>query len=77
MMVGLPIINAGVGDIYDIIEKANLGINIQRNDLEQSAKMIISKTADELNKYHKNCISYYNNIICKQNFDDIFGKISV
>ena len=75
MLVGLPIINAGVGDIRNIIETAQLGINIDRSDIKKCVGMICSVNKTDLIQYHKNCIKYYNEVICKQNIDGVFDSI--
>ena len=75
MMIGLPLLNAGVGDIHEIVENARLGINIQRDDIVSCAAEIAKTTAEDLWTFHNNYIDYYNNAICNQNLTSVFEDV--
>jgi len=75
MNVGLPFINSGVGDTYDIVNDNNIGISIDRVDIDKTVKTILSVSNKELRNMHDCCVAYYINNFANQNLDTIFDSI--
>lgn len=70
--VGLPIINSGVGDTSEIIEKYGIGINISQD--ESSVDCILALTADQLADMHLACGKAYHETFSFNNLQTILGE---
>lgn len=75
MAVGLPYINTGGGDNWEIVEQYNVGVNIDRNNLEKSVRAILELTGNKLEEMKENCISYSNYRFESQNFKEILAEV--
>ena len=60
---GLPVINTAKGDLHDLIENHNLGINIENvNDIPNETQKILILKTDNLINMSNNCIENYTKI---------------
>jgi hypothetical protein len=75
MHAGLPFLNSGIGDNYDIVESENVGINISKNNIDDTVNIILKLTGDKLQNMHENCIRYYVQKFTNQDMDGIFREI--
>lgn len=75
MGVGLPFINSAEGDTWDIVEKRNIGVNIQRDDISQAVSKVLSLKERDLLQMHSNCIDYSKKRFEAQNLNEIFKEV--
>lgn len=75
MAIGLPYINTGGGDNWEIVEKWKVGLNINRKDISQSARNILALSDSDLSEMSNNCIKYSKNRFESQNLDEILNVI--
>lgn len=75
MHAGLPFVNSGIGDNHDIVDVENIGININRDDIEDIVSTIMGITGEELKKMHENCINYYVEKFANQDLEELFKEI--
>lgn len=75
MGVGLPFINSAGGDTWEIVDRGNIGINVDRNNLSQGISKILSLMESDLLKMHNNCIDYSKKRFETQNLEDIFKEV--
>lgn len=74
MNMGLPFLNGGEGDITEIVEEESVGININREDIQQTVKEIIQLTNQEIRELSKNCVRCYEERFSNENYDEIFRE---
>jgi glycosyltransferase involved in cell wall biosynthesis len=75
MHVGLPFINSGVGDTYNIVNANGVGINIDRMNIDMTVETILNVSNKELRNMHDCCVTYYVNNFANQNLDDVFSEV--
>lgn len=75
MHAGLPIVNSGLGDNYEGVRDAQLGINIDRNDLEKTVSEILGLSEAQRLEMHENCLRYYDDKFAHQNLDAVFAPV--
>lgn len=75
MGVGLPFINSAEGDTWDIVERRNIGVNINRDNISQTVSKILSLKDTDLLQMHDHCIEYSKKRFEAQNLNDIFKEI--
>lgn len=71
MAVGLPFVNSGGGDNWDIVDKWKVGVNIDRKNICESAQRILTLSNIELMEMSTNCINYSKERFESQNLDTI------
>jgi len=75
LRAGLPFINSGIGDNWQMVKQRNIGINVSRNLISESAEKIIALTPEKLQKMNENCINTYEQLFIEQNLEEIFEPI--
>ena len=75
MGVGLPYINTGGGDNWDIVDTCNVGINIDRNDTQKSAEAVLELTNEKLSVMSKNCLDYSKRRFESQDLETILKEV--
>ncbi len=72
MSVGLPSLNTGGGDNWQIVEKYSCGFNIDRNDVKSTINALRSLTSQELKSLSNNSRKAYKDLFNAQRLDEIF-----
>ena len=67
---GLPIINTIGGDTEALVQTRNMGVNLQRDNPEQTACQILALTDEELLQMRVNTLSCFHELFC----EDVFRK---
>ena len=73
--VGLPFINSAGGDSWKIVDDFNVGININKDNIDKSVEEILSLNSDKLSQMSKNCAKYCENRFKSQDMGEIFKGI--
>lgn len=60
LSMGLPVINSGIGDAWEIVDREHFGINVTRSDVAEAASMILRADFDSI---ARNIISEYNKVL--------------
>ena len=71
MRAGLPFINAGMGDSVSIVEEGKVGINVDRENLDETVNKILNIRNDDLSEMHNNCKTVYEKYFLNQDLDEI------
>ncbi len=71
MRAGLPFINSGIGDNWNIVEKEGIGLNCT-DDVKSVAQTIICLRKDDLFEMHKAVVSTYKELYLYQDYNSIF-----
>lgn len=74
LRAGLPFINSGIADTWDIVEQQNVGINILEYDIEKTVDEILRITPNDIFTMHNNCLNYYSLKFANQNLEGIFKE---
>lgn len=75
LRAGLPIINSGVGDNWEMIKKHKIGINVSNDIIDSVAMSIANLSAKDIENMHNNCISIYDKRFVKQDYNAIFQAL--
>lgn len=71
LRAGLPLLNNALGDIREIVETNNVGVNIQKSDLDETVEKVLNISKIEMVNLHNNVIELYGEYFAKQDLDDI------
>jgi glycosyltransferase involved in cell wall biosynthesis len=71
MRAGLPFVNNAFGDIRMFVEKDNIGININKNNIAEAIDVISGLTSDNLTNMHENTILSYRNRFINQDIKSV------
>lgn len=73
LRAGLPIINNALGDIREIVEKDNVGININKDGLDEVVSTILNSTENAMIELHENALITYKNRFINQDLESILN----
>lgn len=71
---GLPIINTIGGDTQALVQTRNMGVNLLRDDPEETARQILACTDTELLEMRKNTLSAFHELFCEDVFRQTLMK---
>lgn len=71
MRLGLPVLNAGSGENFDIVKEKGTGLNVNRMDLKQTAEDILNTDSRALYEMSQNSIRCYQDNFIRQDLDRI------
>lgn len=77
MSVGLPYVNTGEGDNWDIVEKYGIGFNVERNAIEECVEKIVKVDSITLKNMHKKCLLAYGERFVSVNLDSVLEEVLV
>jgi glycosyltransferase involved in cell wall biosynthesis len=75
LRAGLPFINSGVDDTYEIVKSMNVGINIISDNIDETVKSILGLSDGDLKQMHENCIACYSKYFLNQNLDEVLNSV--
>lgn len=75
MGVGLPFLNSAGGDTWEIVDRGNIGVNIDRDNVSQSISRVLLLKESDLLEMHNNCIEYSKKRFEAQNLEEIFKEV--
>lgn len=75
MRAGLPFINSGKADNASIVEKYGVGINCDRDNIQNTVNTILRLNEKSLVKMHQACKSCYLNLFVNQDLDSLFANV--
>ena len=75
LSVGMPFLNSAGGDSLMLVDKFNIGINVNEKDPAESAFEILKINKETLLKMHRNCIELYNSKFTSRNLDDVLKDV--
>ncbi len=75
MRLSLPMINSGRGENHEMVIKAKVGFNVDRNDVDQLVQDILNVDTPLLNEMSKNCKYWYEEHFLNQDLDEILGAV--
>ena len=75
MRFGLPFINTGIGDIKDIVEKREIGLNLKSEDVSDTCERICQLQDNEFQQLSDNCYQCYRDEFMNQNYDEVFAEV--
>ncbi len=71
---GLPVLNTIEGDTHDFVERSGMGINIDRENISETAEKIID-CASEINKrMRENTVSVFGEYFSEEAFTDALSR---
>ncbi|MBE6733532.1 MAG: glycosyltransferase family 4 protein [Ruminococcaceae bacterium] len=68
---GLPIINSIGGDTFKMVDTDGIGVNINRNDLNETAQKICNMNAEEVEKQKANVYNKFNLCFTVDAFENV------
>ncbi len=67
---GLPILNTIEGDTYKIVEKYGIGVNVNRENLKETAGRVVQLTPEENFEMRKNTLEVFDALFSEQVFKE-------
>ena len=67
---GLPILNTIEGDTYKIVEKYGIGVNVNRENLKETAGRVVQLTPEENFEMRKNALEVFDALFSEQVFKE-------
>ena len=77
MSVGLPYVNTGEGDNWDVVEKYGIGFNVERNAIKECVEKIVKVDSIMLKNMHKKCLLAYRERFVSVNLDTVLEEVLV
>lgn len=68
LMWGMPVINSGVGDNYEMVEKNKIGFNLTVENLDCVATQVITMSEDDYKSMEQNARNVYKESFVNQNY---------
>ena len=77
MSVGLPYLNTGGGDNWQIVERYGCGFNIDRNNVQKTVEQLLSLTSSSLKTIVNDTRRAYEELFNTKKMDELFSDIFV
>ena len=75
MRSGLPVLNSGVGDNWDIVRKNSIGFNCSAKNVEKIADIITSLNEDDYKRFHDKTVNCYNRLFGEPDYKQLFHGV--
>lgn len=75
MRAGLPFVNNAHGEIRNIVESEQVGVNIEVDNIEKNIKSIVNLKKQNYLELHSNCIHSYKKYFLSQNYINCFEEL--
>ncbi len=71
---GLPVLNTIEGDTHDFVERFGMGINIDRENISETAEKIIGCTSEINTRMRENTVSVFGEYFSEEAFTDALSR---
>lgn len=75
MRAGIPFVNSGTGDNWNIVEKWGIGINCTRDNFQNATETLINLQSTECQKMHEKIKVLYKSMFSSPDYNFIFKNV--